>query len=468
MASDVSDLALQAKKFCDAGDYESAWNIAQAMLAEKPKEANPSILAAYVLWKMEKHPLAYQLAVRGTQMAPHEAAAWINLGMTAHEIWEVEESEDAYKTALRLAKNAAERAMVAMNLSALYIDTGRFVEAEKYARESLKIKDSPKAKANLGFGLLGQRKWEGWDWYSYSLGLNSRLAMQYGEEKPWAGEKGKVVAFYGEQGLGDELSFASMVPDAAKDCKKVIVDCHPKLQGLFRRSFPQAKVYGTRNAKAGDGQKWDKEDWQIDASLALGELGKFYRKSDESFTGEPYLVADPDRRVMWRHLFDKKKKPVIGIAWTGGIPKTGRKFRTLTLESLKPLLESVDAHWVSLQYKDASKEISEFKNKNPGIDVVQYPWATLTNDYDDTAAMVAELDLVISVDTAVIHLAGALGKECWVMLHHLSQWRYAVTIDLKPFYKSVDVVKQKKLGEWGPVIGEMVGRLRNRYHREAA
>lgn len=464
----MSDLALQAKQYCDAGDFESAWNIAQMMLAEKPKEANPSILASYVLWKMEKHPLAYQLAVRGTQMAPHEAASWINLGMTAHEIWEVEESEEAYKTALRLAKNAAERGMVTMNLSALYIDTGRFVEAEKYARESLKIKESPKAKANLGFGLLGQRKWEGWDWYSYSLGLNSRLAMQYNDEKPWDGSKGKTVVFYGEQGLGDEISFSSMLPEAARDCKKVIVDCHPKLEGLFKRSFPQVKVYGTRNTKAGEGVQWDEEDWKLDASLALGELGKFYRKTDESFTGEPFLVADPDRRVMWRTLFDKKKKPVIGIAWSGGIAKTGRKFRTLTLEGLKPLLESVDAHWVSLQYKDAAKEIAEFKKKNPGIDLMQYPWATLTPDYDDTAALVAELDLVISVDTAVIHLAGALGKECWVMLHALSQWRYGVFGDLKPFYKSVDVVKQKKLGEWAAVVGEMVGRLRKRYHREAA
>lgn len=462
------ELALEAKNLCEEGRIAEAWDIAEDMLEEAPNEANPLILASFVCWKMQKLPVAYQLGIRATQVAPYEATAWINLGIAAQEMWLVDEAESAYKTAIRLAKNKTEKGMALMNLSATYIDTGRFKEAEATAKEGLKLSDNPKLKANYGFGLLGQGKWEGWDWYSYSLGLRSRLAMQYQDESPWDGTLGKTVVFYGEQGLGDEISFASMIPEAIRDCEKVIIDCDPKLSGLFKRSFPQAKVYGTRSAKASDGVKWDAEDWNIDASLALGELGKFYRKKTESFTVEPYLTPDPDRRVMWRHLFDKKKKPVIGLAWSGGIPQTGQKFRTIKLEQLKPILESIDAHWVSLQYKDASQEISEFKKQNPSIDINQYAWATLTKDYDDTAAMVAELDLVISVDTAVVHLCGAIGKECWMLLHKFSQWRWGEKGDTTHWYKNLQIIRQGKAKDWVTPVGEVVGRLRKRYELKAA
>jgi len=466
----------QCKAFVDAGKLREAWDVAEELLTAEPNKANPIILASYVLHKMGKSALAYNLALRATHAAPHESAAWTNLGVAAQELWFQDEAEAAYKTGFRLASDDADRARCAMNLSALYIDAGRWKDAESLGREAMRYSPlSAKAKANVGFGMLGQRKWEGWDYYSYSLGLESRRKFKFGDEPDWDGAPGKTVALYGEQGLGDELSFASMVPDAVRDCEKVIIDCEPKLAGLFRRSFPRAKVYGTRWAKRGDGAQWDEADRRIDASCALGELGKLYRRTDESFTGEPYLVADPIRRAMWRsHFADVslqesgrhlhiQRRPVIGIAWTGGIPRTGEQFRTLKLADLVPVLQSVDAHWVSLQYKDAGAEIKEFTRSHPEIDIAQYPWATLTADYDDTAALVAELDLVVAMQTAVCHLAGALGKECWVLLPKNSQWRYGSEGETIPWYESLRVIRQGKLGEWGPVIGEVVGRLRARF-----
>ena len=144
------------------------------------------------------------------------------------------------------------------------------------------------------------------------------------------------------------------------------------------------------------------------------------------------------------------------------MPWTGEKFRTLSLEQLKPLLSSVDAHWVSLQYKDASKEIEEFKKKNPSIDLVQYSWATLTKDYDDTAALVSEVDMVICIQTAVAHLSGALGKECLVLLPKNSQWRYGSYGDI-PWYSSVKVFRQRSLQDWNGPLGEVIGKLRKKY-----
>ena len=181
------------------------------------------------------------------------------------------------------------------------------------------------------------------------------------------------------------------------------------------------------------------------------ELGKLFRQTDESFHGKPYLKADPDRVLMWRALFATKQKPVIGIAWSGGMPQTGSKFRRMTLDDLLPVFRSVDAHWVCLQYKDASAEIADF-GKRHGVDLVQYPHATLTNDYDDTAALVEACDRVLCMQTAVAHLAGALGKQCHVFLPKNSQWRYGEEGTDTLWYSSLKVIRQTKRGEWKDAI----------------
>jgi len=465
MDSDTEILVKEAMRLCDADDADHAWGIAEMLMDRSPDSAAGLMLATFVAWKMGKHTLSYQLAIRTTQVAPLNAQAWMRLGIAANEIWQMDAAETAFKHGLRLSKDKGESSALHLNYSALLLDTGRFAEAEEHARKALDFNpSSEKAKANMGLSLLGQRKWTGWDLYSHTLGLPGRRKTRFAQEGPWDGTKGLTVALYGEQGIGDELSFASMVPEAIRDSKRVILDCDAKLEHLFRRSFPEATVHGTRWERVLD---WPVEDRTPDASLALGELGRLYRRTDESFPGTPYLVADPIRRQMWRSEFDRKGKPAIGIAWTGGVPWTGAKFRTLSLEQLKPLFNSVDAQWVSLQYKDAAKDIATFRKRNLGVDLVQYPWATLTPDYDDTAALVAELDLVICIQTAVAHLAGALGKECFVLLPKNSQWRYGTSGDI-PWYKSVRVFRQRSLQDWHGPIGEVIGRIRARYPRAEA
>jgi ADP-heptose:LPS heptosyltransferase len=151
---------------------------------------------------------------------------------------------------------------------------------------------------------------------------------------------------------------------------------------------------------------------------------------------------------MWADMFKRVGKPVIGVAWHGGVPKTNSRNRRLTLEELLPFFQKQDAHYVSLQYKDASKEIAEFKERHPEIDLVQYPFATLTSDYDDTAALVASLDYVVCMQTAVAHTAGALGVPVTVLVPVASQWRYGTAHDSIPWYKSLRIIRQRKTGQW--------------------
>ncbi len=456
----------RARDEAETGDMDEAYRIADRYLKENPNDVPFLTIMVYVMLRAEKPTVAYHLAKRVTELEPTAAGAWMNLGMACGDLWIEKEAIRAYEKGLRHAVLPGQKAMLAVNLSSVHIDRGRFDEGEKYCRAALAaVPEHDKATANLGFCQLAQRKWaEGWKNYRKCWGSEWRPKVKYGDEPDWNGEPGKVV-LHGEQGVGDMISFASMIPDA---CKKadIIVEVNKKLKGLFARSFPQAKIYGTRECRPGDkGALWDEEDAKIDYSLALGQCGELFRLRDSDFPGTPYLTPDADRALMWKALFESKGKPAIGIAWSGGITKTGAKYRQWTLEQLLPLLKSVDAHWVSLQYKPAGKEIAEFKAKHPEIDIVEYPHATLTLDYDDTAAMVASLDRVICIQTAVTHLAGGLGVPCWTFIPTNSQWRYGGDGEDFIWAKSVRLVRQKERGRWDDVIEDTAEELRALYGR---
>lgn len=392
--------------------------------------------------------MAYQFARRCADLYPNDATAWTNLGMVADQLYRFEEAEQCFQRAIGRSRNGKDKAAAWMNWACMLVNKGDWAVAETMARKALAANpESAKAKANLGLACLALGNWrEGWPLYDAVIGFDqSRRKTQYRNEPVWDGSKGKTVVVYGEQGLGDEISFASMLPDAIKDCKRVILDCTDRLAGLFQRSFPSVRVYGTRWEK---GLGWNKADTEIDASISIGALGKFYRNADEDFPTAPYLVPDPDRVAMWKGLFEKQGRPVIGIAWTGGVPWTADRYRRISLEQLLPIFRATDAVWVSLQYKDASKEIREFKRSYPEIDLRQYSFGTLTNDYDDTAALVAALDKVVSMQTSVIHLAGALGVETHCLVNKHSQWRYGVDRKTLPWYPSVRLYRQRPDGSW--------------------
>lgn len=450
---------LTAQKLYEKDELDDAFSKCQDVLAETPDDPQALVLMAAILKRGEKTPIAIQLAEKATKICPNRPEPWVSYGHCAQHLWMLDKALESYQRALSLSRDDRQRATYLNNISSVYLDSGKFGEAEVWARRSMGVKDDPLTRHNLGLALLGQQKWaEGWPNYSASVGTFNRLKTKYNrppnEEPVWDGTKGQRVVVYGEQGLGDEISFASMIPDVCKDAR-VVIDCDKRLKGLFERSFPEAKVYGTRFAKQLD---WAAEDREIDASISIGELGKFYRNKPEDFTGNPYLKADPERAMGWRAIFDAKKKPVIGIAWTGGTWVNGSKNRSLPLDQWGPIFNSIDAHWVSLQYKDSSSEIV-------GTSVTQYAHATLTKDYDDTAALVSELDLVICMQTAVAHLAGALGVPVWVMVPENSQWRYGEATDALPWYRSLRIFKAK--GDWRPVVNRIASELPNVFREKS-
>jgi tetratricopeptide (TPR) repeat protein len=458
----MSDLYLQVQELCDRGDFDRAWGIVVKMLNEDPTNGRALVSAGHIACRTEHYPEAYHFCRSATQILPRNPAAWINFGHVCSLMSLHEESEKHYLTALKYCTLEADQKVMWINLAALYVDRGNFAKGEAMSRKILEVDpDNQSAKSNIGFCQLARRDWKGWANYHHTIGTDWRPKVQYADEPEWDGSPGKTVALYSDQGLGDEISFASIVPDAIDISAKVILDCDSRLTGLFRRSFPQAKVYGTRGMS---GAKWAKEDWKIDASLPLGQIGEFFRTTDESFPRTPYLIPCPDRRRMWKSLFMAKHKPVIGIAWTGGVPKNNSRNRKLTLEDFLPIFKAIDAHYVSLQYKDASAEIAEFRKKHE-VDLKQYAYGTLTKDYDDTAALIAACDYVLCIQTAVAHTAGALGTPVTVLLPVATQWRYGTAHESIPWYDCLRVIRQQKSGSWRHEIERAANELATYFAR---
>ena len=447
-----------AQRLAEDGDLDNAYRLADQALRQDPDNAQWLLVMSYVLLASHKPAIAYSVARHVTQVKPKNAGGWLNFGMACNDLWKTEESIRYYKRALKFSTSDEQRSMLHVNLASVYIDTGRFIEGEKHCHLALQHNaESVKAVANLGFCQLAQRNWaEGWKNYHKTIGCEWRPKQVYNNEPEWDGKSEGNIVLWADQGLGDVISFASMVPDITKD-HRVILDVDKRLEGLFRRSFPGAVVYGTRGQKQ---VAWSKSHRDVHYSLPLGQCGEFYRNSDEDFPGTPYLKADPDRVLQWKALFESKRKPVIGIAWSGGIDRTGARFRRVDLDALLPVLQSVEAHWVSLQYKPAGKEIVEFRQKHPDIDLVEYPHGTLTNDYDDTVAMVAAMDHVVAMHTTVVHAAGGLGIPCLTLVPMNSQWRYGQGFEDFVWANSVRLLRQTRRGYWDDVIEGAAEELR--------
>lgn len=444
----------RAAKLRDDGELDKALVIAEEFLLEDANDAQAIILLAAILKDAKKLTIAYQLAKRGTDLRADRAEPWAMFGLCAQALWRMDEAASAYRKAIDRSTTSEQKARYESNLASVHLDMGRFGQAEENCRRSLAlIPDDPSANHNYGLALLARRNWkEGWPYYSASVGKIGRVVFKYRNppEPTWDGDPDKRIVIFGEQGLGDEICAASMIPDAIAHSRKVIIDCDKRLEGLFKRSFPQGSVYGTRWAKPGEG-RWKEGKDDFDASIAGFELGQYFRSTDESFPGMAYLVPCPVRTQMWKQNL---RKPRIGIAWSGGTPANAGLYRRLPLDQWKPIFDSVDAEWISLQYKDAASEIE-------GTPVVQYPWATLTRDYDDTAALVASCDLVIAMQTSVAHLAGALGIPCWTLIPKTSQWRYGEDYTDVPWYRSMSLYREKH--GWKPVVSRIAEDLRARF-----
>lgn len=295
-------------------------------------------------------------------------------------------------------------------------------------------------------------------WPDYELRMESadqpRRPLRYSR---WDGGAlgGRSLLVYAEQGLGDEIMFASCLPEVIAASRHCVVECSPRLETLFRRSFPQAAVY---SLSAGGEPPAVEREAGIDAQVAMGSLPQYLRRSGSDFPCHSgYLKADPERVHVWRERLAALGPGLkVGISWQGGTHKTRRPMRSIPLAQWAPLLQSAGVRWVSLQYTECSAEIAAVEAAT-GVRIAD--WREVRDDLEHTAALITALDLVISVCTAVIHLGGALGRPVWVLAPYSPEWRYGIAGDGMPWYPSVTMFRQLRYGEWEPVIERVAHQL---------
>ncbi len=399
--------------------------------------------------------IAYNINRRAIEIAPHNAAIWHNIGKCYHERQKDTEAKEAFKKALKIIPNFP-NSLEGLSMAALH--EGEFGLCIEYSNRALaENPDLTDAKINRGMAYLALKRWrEGWINYDANLGKEkNRKEFVYGDEPRWDGRKGLNLVCYGEQGIGDEISFASCLPDLIRDCKSVTLECDSRLARLMERSFG-IEVHGTRYS---EDRSWT-NGRKFDARVALGELPRYYRNKDSDFHGRPYLKPRPEMAQQWRTLLDSLgSKPKIGIAWSGGIAKTGQKRRTVTLDTYAPLFKAIDADWISLQYKEP--EGTQEAEHKYGVKIHDWEWGTRgTKDYDSTVALISQLDLVVSVCTTVVHAAGGLGKDCWCLVPRVPMWRYLMEGSWFPWASSVSLYRQKG-NEWPTHI--LAGKLKDKF-----
>lgn len=296
-------------------------------------------------------------------------------------------------------------------------------------------------------------------WPDYELRLESADHPRRPARYPrWDGGalSGRSVLVYAEQGLGDEIMFASCLPQVIAASRRCVVECSPRLETLFRRSFPQATVY---SLTAGEEPPPAGRDADIDVQVAIGSLPQYLRRSWSDFPRHHgYLEAEPERVRVWRERLAALGPGLkVGVSWQGGTHKTRRPLRSIPLAQWAPLLQSAGVHWVSLQYTDCSAEIAAVEAAT-GVRIAD--WREVRDDLEHTAALITALDLVISVCTAAIHLGGALGRPVWVLAPYSPEWRYGIAGEVIPWYPSVRVFRQPCFGTWEPVLADVARSLR--------
>ena len=424
--------------FGQRGQIEEAVEFLQRVIAINPRHA-PTHYNLGVAFEKLKRPqeagAAYRKAV---ECQPAYPAAWNNLGiLLAHE-GRLEEAVATYQQALQYQPNHAE---ALTNLGNALMQLARPAEAIAACKRAVELMPNhPTAHFNLGLAMLLSgdlaHGWEEYEWRWQRDDFPSRHLPQL----LWDGSdiSGRTLLLHTEQGFGDAIQFVRYAPLLAAKGARVIVECQPELESLLR------SVDGVKQVIARG-----KPLPYFDAHLPMLSLPRVFATTLETIpTQIPYLAPDGQRVENWRQRLATDGVVFrVGLTWAGKASHKNDSNRSLALEALAPLANLAGVTFYSLQKGEAASQISHAQTTLKMHDV-----AGDLNDFADTAALISNLDLVIPVDTAAAHLAGALGKPVWTLLPFAPDWRWLLDRDDSPWYPSMRLFRQRTAGDWPEVI----------------
>jgi len=439
-------------------DFTTAWKIANEYLNDEPDSPEANYLVGACLRSSGNLGLALTVLAKALSKEQKQPNLWMTYAATLHDLNRWKDSEEAFTIVHKMLPTDP---MPPANIGATYVQRGKWRDTINWCDKALKLDpDSHIAKISKGFACLSLGRWkDAWQYAEtlYGNHLQIRVYNEPDKEEPrWDGSPGKTVVVQCDQGVGDILMFAQLIPRMQADCKQVIIECAPRMVGIFERNFPGVVVYGTLKEQF---LTWPKNH-QIDASIHISILAKFYLNMDQDFQRKAYIKPHPEMLEKWLGWLEQYPKPWIGVTWKGGIHQTQTHLRSVGLEDLAPILEHKGTFF-DLSYHDSAGEIARW-NIDHKTQIVKPPMNV--NDYDDTIALVAALDKIATVTTTVAHVCGALGRTASVLVPEVAQWRYAYQFNggtQMLWYPpdSVTLYRQKPGEDWAPAIRRLAADL---------
>jgi tetratricopeptide (TPR) repeat protein len=299
----------------------------------------------------------------------------------------------------------------------------------------------------------------------YKLGLELYDARWYRDsyDRPWDvpipewdGKKldGRLVV-YSEQGIGDYMMFAQFFPELRRLAKSVTIEVNPRVASLFRRSFPDMRVID-RNALPAD---WNPAAYA--AKVSMGDLPLRTGCDMENLPNRAgFLIPDPATGLKLRERYQAMfpGKRLIGISWRSG-NRDSATIRSIDLAAMRAVLDTPDCAFISLQYGDVTRDLARLKAET-GHEIYADKEIDPLSFMDPFTAQIAAMDLVISVDNSTVHVAGAIGKPCWVMLPVNSDWRWLLERETSIWYGSLKLYRQQPGDGWAKVVARVAADLR--------
>jgi tetratricopeptide (TPR) repeat protein len=384
--------------------YDEALASYDAAIARNSRFGEAWTNRSNVLQDLHRYEEALTSLDRAMEISPDNAMNWFNRGNVYYELGRTDAALTAYDRAVAL--------------NADYADA-------HFARGSLYLLQGDFAK--------------GWAEYEWRMKGHS-LAQQYRPfvQPLWRGNEpldGKTILIHAEQGFGDTLQFCRYAPQLAAMGAHVVLEVQPSLRSLMTSLQGPAQVLAK-------GEPLPAFDYQCPL-LSL----PFALRTEASNIPQqtPYLHADPQRVRLWAERLGDKRRPRVGLAWSGNPEHRNDHKRSIDFALFAPLFE-LNVEWISLQ-----KVVRE----QDEVLLDEAPIRRFDNevaDFADTAALMQSLDLVISVDSAVAHLAGALGRPVWVLLPNPPEWRWMRDRDDSPWYPGARLFRQSEQGNWTTVI----------------
>jgi tetratricopeptide (TPR) repeat protein len=430
----------------DKGQVEEAIADFRRAIALRPDYAEAHNNLGGVLktkGQLDEAIASYRQAIR---FNPDLTEAHYNLGNALREIAQLNEAIASYRQAIRLKPGFAD---AHGNLGIALRSNGQLDEAIAAYRQALALSPNlPEAHHNLSLAILARGDFQqGWEEYEWRWKCKDFPPPRNFAQPQWDGcpLEGRTLLVHTDQGLGDGIQFIRYLPLAAQRGGRIILECHAELQRLFQTIAGRCQIVVR-------GQPLP----AFDLHCPLLSLPRVFRTNLANIPKDvPYLHADVEGAKRWQQRLASHSPMVkVGLAWAGSPIHKNDRDRSMKLARLAPLGQVPGARFFSLQKGEAA---AEAKSPPPGMELVD--WTQELKDFADTAALIDNLDLVIAVDTAVAHLAGAMGKPVWTLLPFASDWRWLLQRQDSPWYPSMRLFRQPCIGDWDSIIVRVVDTL---------